>query len=1413
MANLFISYSRSDEAFVTRLHADLTKHGFEVWWDRVAMDSRGRTFLQEIRDAIASVERVILVVGPEAMRSDYVRVEWQFALEACKIVIPIVRRGRPSLVPEEAVRSAYALIPRGLASFHAPDFVADSRYDHAFDELRRILSVAVPPLAAPDAVIELPPAYLPRPEVMNKIGKAVLADHHAPLVVGHESRVTALVGMGGVGKSVLGAAFARDCGTRRAMDSVHWLEVGRAGDVATSLRALAGRLGVRVDFGATVEEAKARIAERLAPLTCLIVLDDVWALPEAAAIRDLLGPRCRLVITTRLRKLASDLGARLIPVDALDEAAAMDLLARTVHLAVDALPVEAPDIANECGRLPLAIAMIGGTLRANPDRWTQALHKLRAADPSRVASELPNYDHPDLLRAIDVSVESLSARTRDRFLDFAVFPEGAAVPESVVAQLWKHNRIDGIDAADMLDDLVNRSLLSRHSAGRLGIHDLLLDYVRFRAGDLSSLHEQLLASYTSQCDGGWATGPDDGYFFQQLSHHLQQSGRTAGLVTLLTGSSAWPRASLRADPSGGSLIVDIDRARASSTDVLVLATLATLRIAVQERSASWPEGVLRALVWLGRTDVALANARVRATPVETFNALLAIHESAREKDPDVHGLGGELFRAAQTVNADQDKVNALKEVGLLMAAADDPRSIQAFQLARSAANRLPDAWQRSLMLCRLAAALTESPQLSRVTVLDEAWVAIESRLADAEITSIQMDVALAFGSAGQFERAEAITEGMMHEGWKENARAYLPRALAEAGRPDEALVRARHSSFSLEVSLPAIAEALARAGRFPEARALIPQVRSPDDGARVQRELARMMARSGARGAKTAFGAAWAACRVVEDADTRVAALCDLAISMVEASDARGMAVLKDAVRQWERARHAYPVLANTIGYNVASTFARLGHPDDAFRVASGVPDSGWRSAALGHVASAMARQDDPRAAAVLEEAIAAAEATLDERAWIDMLRALCMLLSRGGCYGEAWQVARLIPAEWERSAALTELGAAMGRAGDPRAREVLDEVLPLVPTSGTEHDRAEFLADTGVALHLSGDPRAKGVLAQALTLARKVTRSGHAPAQLAKLAGKLCRCGHPQGLAVAEEAARLARAERDRSIRVGRLGDLARELRDTQPQLAATLVEEATRAVPLRGKVHDQEAAFRLVDVLVGAGRCDDARRLIGVLSAGPGRPEAEGRLVACLREAQRWPEAFSVASSMEPGLWAAEALVELAVAMTRVRAGGVDRVVTASLAALEAMDPSPLRTKLRSQLHRVLVLLGDGRQATFFARARAEDAGGANWSGILADHLVEGGRLIEALGDYRASDRAAFVHTLSCWVWAFERSRPGLGLHVLQEATRILGWSNPAWERLHGILAQVREWSAGGQPSDAGPPAPTGDTAIPYR
>jgi hypothetical protein len=168
----FLSYSRADEAFARDLRRDLTAKGLRIWWDREAMASRGRTFLQELRDAIDTCDRVIAVVSPEALKSEYVRAEWDHGLLFSKAVVPLLRRGEHEQLPE------------GLSRLHAPDFTKKTLYRSALRDLHRILRQEIPPLAPLlGGVPALPPHFVPRPADVASIRAAVLADVEKPTVI------------------------------------------------------------------------------------------------------------------------------------------------------------------------------------------------------------------------------------------------------------------------------------------------------------------------------------------------------------------------------------------------------------------------------------------------------------------------------------------------------------------------------------------------------------------------------------------------------------------------------------------------------------------------------------------------------------------------------------------------------------------------------------------------------------------------------------------------------------------------------------------------------------------------------------------------------------------------------------------------------------------------------------------------------------------------------------------------------------------------------------------------------------------------------------------------------------------------------------------------------------------------------
>jgi TIR domain/NB-ARC domain len=339
---LFISYARADdEPFVERLVADLSRQGFKVWWDRQAMQSRERTFLQEVRDALETSDRVIAVIGPKAVVSRFVRYEWEYARIFAKALVPVFRLGSDDIVPPE------------LALLHWPDFRNDRRYQKTLAELVRILREPVPPLGPCRNTPALTPHFIPRTDQLSDVVQAVTADVLRPVVVPPAQHTTVITGFAGSGKSVLAAAVARATDVRRSFcDGAVWIRMGQTPDALQKVQEVRGALGDMVQASETLEVARSRLQDVLQQKNCLLVADDVWEVEHVEPLRSALGPRCRLVVTSRDAAIATSLGAHPHPVDLLSDTEAGALLAAWTGDRFD--PAVATRVAGETGNLPLA---------------------------------------------------------------------------------------------------------------------------------------------------------------------------------------------------------------------------------------------------------------------------------------------------------------------------------------------------------------------------------------------------------------------------------------------------------------------------------------------------------------------------------------------------------------------------------------------------------------------------------------------------------------------------------------------------------------------------------------------------------------------------------------------------------------------------------------------------------------------------------------------------------------------------------------------------------------------------------------------------------------------------------------------------------------------------------------------------
>jgi hypothetical protein len=69
--------------------------------DKKNMPSRGRSLPREVEEQLQACDRVIAVMGPEAITSDACRAERAFASSAGKVVTAILRLGDYKTLPAE----------------------------------------------------------------------------------------------------------------------------------------------------------------------------------------------------------------------------------------------------------------------------------------------------------------------------------------------------------------------------------------------------------------------------------------------------------------------------------------------------------------------------------------------------------------------------------------------------------------------------------------------------------------------------------------------------------------------------------------------------------------------------------------------------------------------------------------------------------------------------------------------------------------------------------------------------------------------------------------------------------------------------------------------------------------------------------------------------------------------------------------------------------------------------------------------------------------------------------------------------------------------------------------------------------------------------------------------------------------
>ncbi|MGW6604050.1 AfsR/SARP family transcriptional regulator [Streptomyces sp. NPDC055036] len=338
-------------------------------------------------------------------------------------------------------------------------------------ELARPVEQPAPPatFTRPAQLPATVPDFTGRVSFVRELGKRLST------VEGSVMAVSALAGIGGVGKTTLAVHVAH---TARMYfpDGQLYVDLQGAGTRAAEpenvlgsfLRALGTPDTAIPD---SLDDRSALYRSTLDGRRILVLLDNAR---DAAQVRPLLPGTegCAALVTSRVRMV--DLaGAHLVDLDVMSPEEALQLFTRIVgQERVTAERKAALDVVAACGFLPLAIRIAASRLAARRT-WTVSVLAAKLADERRRLDELQAGDLA-VKATFELGYGALDpAQARAfRLLGLADGPDLSLAAAAAVLDLPLH------DAEDLLESLVDTSLLESAAPGRYRYHDLVRLYAR-----------------------------------------------------------------------------------------------------------------------------------------------------------------------------------------------------------------------------------------------------------------------------------------------------------------------------------------------------------------------------------------------------------------------------------------------------------------------------------------------------------------------------------------------------------------------------------------------------------------------------------------------------------------------------------------------------------------------------------------------------------------------------------------------------------------------------------------------------------------------------------------------------------------------------------------------------------------------
>ena len=589
--HVMLSYQWAHQAQVTRVYDTLTRLGVKCWMD--ISGGMGQDIYESMAEGVSNASAVVCFMSQKYQLSENCTLEIKYAKQCGVEIIPVMMEGggwRASgylgiitagalWTPlsdesqfEENVRQLHGQIQKGLGASSLDlevrgDDEGAATVKEAKEELERLrddlmskedtASAAVladpsQPATIPAGVPKLPPKFQST-EQIEELTKLLLSTAAADMTM---SRV-GFWGMGGIGKTVTGAALVRDEDVRKHFHAIIWLPLGQT-PVIAKLQNLCHMqcTGKELSGELSSDEKQEALQQAMSGKRVLLCFDDLWEEEHELELNFVdVSAGSKVLISTRMKALLAGGHQIEVGLPSPSDSARMLLAAADADVS-GRQPAGVSEIVDLCGRLPLALGIAGrlaaGLGLVGTQSWSDMIGVLKEELRESHSGGTEEGMIRASLRGLKGSAKE-QASVRGLLVMFAFVPEDTFCPLEVMLLMFNVVS-EGSDATMMhvrkwLRILLNRSLVLG-TIDRPSVHDLVLDFAvaQHNADALRLNHRRIVEAFRAarpvdvhgrrKYDVAQKDDPVSVYACHEIGYHLEQAWQANKLSDELA-TSGW----------------------------------------------------------------------------------------------------------------------------------------------------------------------------------------------------------------------------------------------------------------------------------------------------------------------------------------------------------------------------------------------------------------------------------------------------------------------------------------------------------------------------------------------------------------------------------------------------------------------------------------------------------------------------------------------------------------------------------------------------------------------------------------------------------------------------------------------------------------------------------------------------------